>query len=185
MDSLKEQLANYQRQHANRTNQIIHYVGIPAIVIGVLLLLSWVSVSIATRWHISFAWIAARCLLTYYYFLHAKLAGLMTVVLVFITLLCSWIAFPEPTKFSFGLFLVLFVGGGLLLFIGHSIEKSKPQFKENIGQLFVAPLFLLIELVRALKLENAFDLNIVEKSAPAKKREPKKAAAEKESTKED
>jgi len=139
MKPLAEQLATYRQQHTQPTNKIVHYIGIPAILISLLIALSWVSVSIAGYWHITFAWLAVLALLVYYFFLDTKLAAVMTVVLILLTLLCSWIAFPAPTKFSLILFLVLFIGGWVLQFVGHTFEKATPGFLTNASQALVAP----------------------------------------------
>ncbi len=158
MKLLAEQLKQYQAQHTEKTNRLAHYIGIPAIVLGTLLLLSWISVSIAAKWHISFAWIAVIALLIYYYFLDIKMAAVMTVVMVIVTLLCTWIAYPAPTKFGLTLFLILFIGGWLLQFIGHTLEKVKPSFFNTVGSILIAPLFVVAELIVALGLGKYFDL---------------------------
>lgn len=158
MKSFAEQFASYRAQHAQRTNQIIHYISVPALLIGILLGLSWISISVAGQWHITFAWIATIALLIYYYFLDVKLAAVMTVVLFILTLICTWIAFPTPTSFSLILFLILFIGGIILEFIGHNIEKSTSAIISRLTQCLTEPLFLLAEAIIALNLEKYFDL---------------------------
>ena len=106
MKSLAEQLRDYRLRHTEKANKLTHYIGIPALILGTLILLSWVSVSIAGQWHISFAWIAVIALLVYYYFLNIKLAAVTTVVMIIATLICTWIGYPAPTKFSLTLFLI-------------------------------------------------------------------------------
>jgi len=157
MKPFTEQLAAYRQQHTQKTNQIAHYIGIPAILIGALLALNWVSISIAKEWHITFAWLLTIGLLVYYYFLDVKLASAMAVVLVILTLICAWIAFPAPGKFSLILFLILFIGGWVLQFIGHSFEKVKPDFS-NILQAVVTPMFILAEFMTMLGIGKYFDL---------------------------
>ena len=159
MKSLKQQLSQYISYHQSRTNQFTHYIGIPAIILGTLILLSWISVTIAGRWSISFAWIAIILTLVYYFRLDIKLASLMTIILVILTLICSWIAFPYPTTGTFVVFIILFVGGWILQFIGHTFEKNKPAFFTGLSQALIAPLYLLIEILKILKLGKYFDLD--------------------------
>lgn len=160
MKSLTEQLSEYRQQHVEKVNKITHYIGVPAIILGMLILLSWISISIAGHWHITFAWIGVILLLIYYYFLDIKLAIVMTVILVLLTLLCSWIAYPAPTKFSLILFFLLFIGGWLLQFVGHSLEKTKPAFLTNLSLFLITPLYCVVELIIALKLGKYFDLEM-------------------------
>ncbi|MFQ5926024.1 MAG: Mpo1-like protein [Terriglobia bacterium] len=47
--------------------------------------------------------------------------------------------------------LVLFVGGWLLLFLGHKIEGNKPAFFQGIIYLLVGPLWVAKELVGVLR----------------------------------
>ncbi|OGO93046.1 MAG: hypothetical protein A3F41_04105 [Coxiella sp. RIFCSPHIGHO2_12_FULL_44_14] len=158
MRSLKDLFNEYQAQHQNHTNVLVHAMGIPAILLGTLILLSWISISVVTRWHITFAWIGAIAALIYYYRLDIKLAAVMTIVLVILTLICSWIAFPSPNTFSVILFIILFFGGWILLFIGYTLEKSKPALMTTLLHILIAPLFLLMEMLVMLKLKKYFDI---------------------------
>ncbi len=158
MQSLKELLANYHAYHQDHRNQMTHYFSIPAILLGSLILLSWITVSIATRWHITFAWIAIILTLIYYYRLQVKLALVMTVILVILTLIATWIGYPKPNTFNLIVFIILFFGGWITLFIGHSLEKSRPAFFSQLSQVLIAPLYLLIQGLEALHLTHYFDL---------------------------
>lgn len=126
--------------------------------LGVLIALSWISVSIAARWHISFAWIVVIALLVYYFFLSVKLAAVMTVILVLITALCTWVAFPAPTATSLILFLILFIGGCLLRCVGHTFEKTKVDYLTYLKFAAVTPLYVVVELILALGWKKYFHL---------------------------
>jgi uncharacterized membrane protein YGL010W len=152
MRTLKALLQEHQREHQNHNNVMAHTIGVPAVLIGALILLSWVSISIASHWHITFSWVAVIAVLAYYYRLNVKLAAVMTIVLAVITLICIWIGYPKPTTFNVTLFIILFVGGAISLFIGHSFETSKDSFQSCLSRLLVAPLFLLIQVLTTLKL---------------------------------
>jgi uncharacterized membrane protein YGL010W len=158
MKSLNEQLAQYEEQHKTTANRFTHFVGVPAILIGLLILLSWVSISLFSRWHFTFAWFGCFALIIYYFFLDIKLASVMAVVLILLTALCSWIAYPAPTQFNFVLFLILLVGGIALQFMGHKIENSTTAFLKRLSKMLIAPMFVLIEIIKLLKLEKHFGL---------------------------
>ena len=169
MKSLRELLANYNAFHQDRSDQITHYISIPAIIIGTLILLSWITVSIATRWHITFSWIAIILTLIYYYRLHVKLAVAMTIILVILTLIATWIGYPKPTTFSLIVFIILFFGGWILLFIGHSLEKNRQPFFSHLSQIMIAPLVIVIDALKALNLDHYFDLDNTAPLYPNKK----------------
>ena len=150
MKSFNEQLFTYKQQHTNKINQLTHYVGIPAIVFWVLMLLSWISIDIATQWQIAFAWIFLFCALVYYFLLSIRLAMVATLIMIPFTALAQWIARPSPTHWSFHLFLFLFIGGWILQFVGHFFEKQRPAFFLGVSQLLIGPLFILVEGLEAL-----------------------------------
>lgn len=152
MKSLTEQLFTYKQQHTNKMNRMTHYVGIPAIIFSLLMLLSWASIDIATRWQISFSWLFLFATLIYYFSLNVRLAICATIVMIPITALAILIARPAPTHLSFALFLILFIGGWILQFVGHFFEKQKPAFFISLSQLLIGPLFVLVEALEALGL---------------------------------
>ncbi len=156
MKSLDEQLLTYRQQHTNKINRITHYIGIPAIVFGLLILLNWISIDIATKAEFSFSWLALLGALVYYFLLNRKLVIAAAIVLIPFTFIATLLARPAPTHFSFTLFLILFIGGWALQFIGHFFEKQKPAFMINPSQLLIGPLFVLTEAIEALKLQKYF-----------------------------
>ena len=165
MSPLSKQLANYQAQHTHSTNKLLHYIGIPVMLAGFLILLNWVWVSFSGYWNITFAWIATIALLVYYYFLDAKLAAVMTVLLVILTLICTWIGYPKPTAVSLILFLIFFIGGIALQLIGPSFEENKSSYTQDIAQLLIAPIFVVTDIIILLGLGKHFDL---QEETPAK-----------------
>lgn len=171
MQSLETRLNKYEDAHSNSSNRILHYIGIPAIFIGVVMFFSWFTVGIFGRWHIEFAWFGVIGLLVYYFFLNVRVAVVATVILILLTWFSTWLARPMPTKFSFILFLILLIGGFVCLFVGHSFEKKKPSFAKDIIQLTVAPLFLIIEVMKKFGLES--HLAIGEKKATPKSKKSK------------
>ncbi|WP_267256942.1 Mpo1 family 2-hydroxy fatty acid dioxygenase [Coxiella endosymbiont of Ornithodoros maritimus] len=172
MESLTRRLTEYRLYHTHRINKILHYIGAPLIVLALLVALSWISLSVAMRWHISFAWIAVIALLIYYYFLDIKLTLLMAVIMILVTLLCTWIAFPMPTEGSLFFFLVLLIGGGALLFIGHTFETSKVDFSTYMKSIFIGPLYLVAELLLALNLGKQFGLQEHQPPTPPSPKPP-------------
>lgn len=156
MKSFDEQLLTYRQQHTNKINCMTHYVGIPAIVFGLLMLLNWITINIATKAEISFSWLALLGALVYYFLLNRRITIAAAIVLIPFTFIATLIARPAPTSFSFTLFLILFIGGWALQFVGHFFEKQKPAFMISATQLLIGPLFILTEAIEALGLQKYF-----------------------------
>lgn len=158
MKSFAEQFKNYHYQHLQHLNRIAHYISVPALLLSFLIISSWVSIVIGNRWHISFAWLEIIVLSIYYFFVDIKLATLTTVVLLLFVLLATSIGYPAPSRFNLSIFLILFIGGGLLQFVGHSLEPKRRVIGANSQFLLLAPMFILAEILNSLKLGNYFSL---------------------------
>lgn len=150
MQSLEAQLSKYQQAHQKTSTKLTHFIGIPAIFIACIMFLNWFTLTLFSYWAISFAWIALIALLIYYFLLNIRVGIVATVILFILTFIGTLIARPAPTLASVIIFLVLFIGGWILQFIGHAFEKNKPAFMQNLGQMLIAPLFVIIELFEML-----------------------------------
>lgn len=147
MKSLQSQLMVYQQQHTNRTNKIMHYIGIPVIIFALMMVFNWISLDIASQFQISFTWLLLAATVIYYFLLNARLALYASLIMIPMAFIATRIAGPTPTHASTILFLVLFVGGWILQFVGHFFEKQKPAFLISASQLLIGPLFVLQELL--------------------------------------
>lgn len=92
MAEMDKYMARYDHEHTNVWNKVLHGIGIPVIVAGVVL-------AIFTYWKIG---------------------------------------------------LVMFVGGWLLLFLGHRIEGNKPAVFQGAIYFLVGPIWVLKEIKDAL-----------------------------------
>lgn len=164
--SLKELMHDFTQLHQHEKNVLLHKIGIPAMMLGALILLSWISISIGGKIHIAFSWLAVAGILTFYYRINVKLAAAMTVLLVVMTLIAVWIGYPKPTAFNLILFFVLFFGGLATMFMGHSFEKEGMKVNLRFCHFLAAPLFMTIVIIQALKLESYFELSDLNSSKP-------------------
>ena len=133
-------LAKYSESHLNHTNEIIHFVCIPLIVLSLLGIL----------WALHPVVAIATTLASLYYY--ARLSrgfaigmGVMSAVMLGILALL-----PEMTVLpvSIAIFVVAWIGQ----FIGHKIEGKKPSFFDDLRFLLIGPLFVLSFLYRRFKL---------------------------------
>ena len=133
-------LAHYGESHRNPTNEAIHMVAIPAI------MLSLVGLLFALHPWAAYLFVAAS--LVYYAtlrspaFLIAMLGG--TVLLLAAVHAMGGLALPISAT--------IFVVAWIFQFIGHRIEGRKPSFFEDIQFLWVGPLFVLSRIFQRLGL---------------------------------
>lgn len=132
-------LAHYGESHQNPTNELIHFIAIP------LIMLSLVGLLFAAHPYAAYAFVAAS--MVYY----ARLS------VVFLAIMLLWAALTIALVFAMGALVLplsvgLFVGAWVLQFIGHRIEGKKPSFFEDIQYLWVGPLFVLSRLFGRLGL---------------------------------
>jgi len=158
MTRFEEQMQFYQQQHQSKANKITHYIGIPVLIFASLLLLNWLRISLFFRWEWSFSWLVILAAVIYYAFLHFRLAILAAVVFSILNWIAIVITAHATILTNIVLFVVLFAGGWALQLLGHYLEKNKPALavKQPLAQIFIAPLFLLLEAVSALGFENYF-----------------------------
>jgi uncharacterized membrane protein YGL010W len=130
-------ITHYGESHQNMTNEVIHFVAIP------LIMLSLCGLMFALHPWVAYAFIAAS--MVYY----ARLSW------VFFGIMCAWSALIIAILHAMGaqvmvLSIAIFVGAWIAQFIGHKIEGKKPSFFEDIQYLWVGPLFVLSKLLGRL-----------------------------------
>lgn len=142
MKSLAEQMSFYQRYHRSPKNRLTHFIGVPAIIVAILLLLSWLPVGPSG---LNVAHVFVLVLLVYYFLLDVPLALAMTAISALLLGIAHRIMLLglADSAIAFG---VLFVGGWALQLLGHHFEGRKPALLDNLWQIFIAPIFLVAEL---------------------------------------
>ncbi len=131
-------LARYAESHRNHTNEIIHFVCIPLIVLSLLGIL----------WAIHPVVAVAVTLGSLYYYTRLSRGfavgmGLMSAVMLgLLSLMPPMTVLPV----SIAIFVVAWIGQ----FVGHQIEGKKPSFFEDLRFLLIGPLFVLSFLYRRL-----------------------------------
>lgn len=154
---LMEMLTGYAAAHQHPVNVFVHLIGIPVIMLGVLIPLSWVTIAID---NVSFtpAHLVVIGFFVYYLTLDIVFALVFLLAGLALTVVASIIA-----ELSFGTALtvaaVCFFGGYLAQFVGHAIEKSMPVLvRHPIQANLAAPFFVIVEVFKLLGLrEELFD----------------------------
>lgn len=126
-------LAHYGESHQNPTNELIHFIAIP------LIMLSLVGMLFALHPYVAYAFVAASMV----YYARLSLVFLLTMMLGSVLLLALVHAMGALVlKLS----VVIFVGAWIMQFVGHKLEGKKPSFFEDLQYLWVGPLFVLSKL---------------------------------------
>lgn len=128
-------LNHYGLSHTHPTNELIHFIAIPAI------MLSLVGMMFAVHPAIAVLFFAAS--MVYY----ARLSWRFTACMLLVS---SMILAAVDALDARGLLLpvsvAVFVIAWIFQFIGHRLEGKKPSFFEDVQYLWVGPLFVLSKL---------------------------------------
>src|SRR5689334_14494029 len=127
MRTVGEQLTQYAGYHRDRRNIVCHFVGIPAIYLAVVILLSRPVLFMVWGLPITLAVIVGVAALVYDLLLDRALG----VAMVLLTALAWWggaVVAAGPTSVWLAAGLGLFLVGWVVQFIGHGFEGRKPAF---------------------------------------------------------
>ena len=151
---LMDMLTGYAASHQHPFNVFVHLVGIPTIMLGVLIPLTWVGFAID-----DFYFSLAHVLIVAFFLFYVTLDVLFAVVFLiggfFLEMLAAKLgAYPGNTGWIIA--AVAFFGGYAAQFIGHAVEKSMPVLvKHPIQANLAAPFFTVVELFNIVGLRDA------------------------------
>ena len=127
-------LAYYGESHRHPTNEAIHMVAIPAIMLSIVGLL------FALHPWVAYVFVAAS--LVYY----ARLRSPVFLVTMLVGTVVLLAAVHAMGDLVLPVSAAIFVVAWIFQFVGHKIEGRKPSFFEDIQYLWVGPLFVLSKL---------------------------------------
>lgn len=150
--SIDRYFAHYGADHRNPTNQLIHWLCVPAILWSVIALL-W-TVPVPALLGRPGLWAALAMFLAFvWYFRQSRRLGLamalVFVLLAFLTELLFRLLGPRDLAL---LAVAVFVVAWLGQFIGHRIEGRKPSFFTDLFYLLVGPAWLMAKAMRRLRV---------------------------------
>lgn len=150
---LMDMLTGYASAHQHPFNIAVHLVGIPVIMLGVFIPLSWASVDVAGM-TINLGYIAALGLFVFYFMLDR----IFSVVFLIYAIPVAWLATAigtQPLAVSGTIAAAAFFGGYFAQFAGHAVEKSVPVvLKHPVQANFAAPFFIVVEVFSLLGLRD-------------------------------
>jgi uncharacterized membrane protein YGL010W len=133
-------IAKYAESHLNPTNEIIHFICVPAIMLSFLGLI-WVVHPLAAL---------AACVLSLIYYFTLSVPFGFGMLLMASAML--WLLEVTPPSLVLPGSVAVFVVAWIVQFIGHKIEGKKPSFFDDLRFLLVGPLFVLSFLYRRLNI---------------------------------
>lgn len=154
---LMEMLTGYAAAHQHPVNVFVHLVGIPVIMLGVLIPLSWVTITID-----SFSFTLAHVVVVGFFIYYVTLDVVFALVFLLAGLALTVVA-GVIAELTFATAVTVaaacFFGGYAAQFIGHAIEKSMPVLvRHPIQANLAAPFFTIVEIFNLLGLrEGLFD----------------------------
>ncbi len=150
---LMDMLTGYAAAHQHPVNIAVHMIGIPAIMLGALVALSWVEITLGGV-TFNLAWVLVAVFFAFYLSLDALFAIVFLLVAALMTIAATSISGLE-FALSASIAAALFFGGYIAQFIGHAIEKSQPVLlKHPIQAQFAAPFFTIVEAFQLLGLRD-------------------------------
>ncbi|MEC9415749.1 MAG: Mpo1-like protein [Pseudomonadota bacterium] len=166
---LKEMLINYASSHQHKTNILFHLIGIPTIMLGICIPLSWLNYEIFGQ-----SFTAAHAVIFGLFLFYLTLDITFSIVFLILGLLINQYAINLSLQPSAGtIAAIAFFGGYTLQFIGHAIEKSMPVLvKHPIQANIAAPFFVIVEIFGILKLRQDLfeEINLLVKHHREKER---------------
>jgi uncharacterized membrane protein YGL010W len=151
---LMEMLTGYAASHQHPFNVFVHMIGIPTIMLGVLIPLTWVTFAV-NDFHFSLAHVLILAFFLFYLTLDALFAVVFLIGGFFLEMLAAKLG-AYPGKTGWIVAAVAFFGGYSAQFIGHAVEKSMPVLvKHPIQANLAAPFFTVVELFSILGLRDA------------------------------
>jgi uncharacterized membrane protein YGL010W len=162
-----EQLAMYAAYHRDRRNQMTHHIGVPLIVYALLVAASQVPLG-SVPFGESPLPLSLGTLLLFvlfaFYLSNVFLIGFVAMIIYGVLYgVAETVGQGDPQE-VWTTFAVCFVGGWIIQFVGHAFEGRRPALFTNATQVFMAPPFLIAEMLFALGIEKDLERDIMARS---------------------
>ncbi len=142
-------LTGYAAAHQHPFNVAVHLIGIPIIMLGVSIPLTWVAIEIG-----DFRFTLAQGLVVGIFAFYMTLDSVFALVFLIFGLIIAYLASLIGTMdhSTAGMIAAAaFFGGYLAQFVGHAVEKSMPVLvKHPIQANLAAPFFTIVEIFHIL-----------------------------------
>ena len=149
-----DMLVGYAAAHQHPFNIAVHLIGIPTIMLGAFVPLSWASTDIFGL-TVNLAYVTATLMFVFYWSLDKIFSVVFLLYAVPIAFFATTIG-DEPLTISASVAAAAFFGGYIAQFIGHAVEKSAPVIlKHPLQANLAAPFFTVVEIFKILGFREA------------------------------
>ncbi len=147
-------LVGYASAHQHPINIAVHLIGIPVIMLGIFIPMTWLSIE-AVGMKLNLAHVTLLAMFFFYLTLDWIFAVVFLVFAIAVAELASILgSYTQSTALI--ITFAAFFGGYAAQFIGHAIEKSMPVLlKHPIQANLAAPFFTIVEVFNLLGLRKA------------------------------
>lgn len=151
----------YSESHQNHTNEIIHWICVPAIVFslfGLIWAIPFPYLEFLGKYngYVNWASFLIAFAIYYYYKLSPVLSYFMLLLIMFFSAgivslekMHNTAGWPQMWQVCLGIFVISWIGQ----FIGHKIEGKKPSFFDDIKFLLIGPIWLLHFILKKAKIK--------------------------------
>jgi uncharacterized membrane protein YGL010W len=148
MRSIHDWFESYGSDHRNPTNQLIHWICVPAILWSVIAAL-WV-VPVPASLGKPGLWCALIMVgaLSFYWRLSRPLGAAMIVFFIALALLTHVLYGALGARILLWLAIGVFVVAWIGQFVGHQLEGRKPSFLTDLAYLLIGPAWLVAKVMR-------------------------------------
>jgi uncharacterized membrane protein YGL010W len=157
--SVSDQFVNYYEYHQNKINQIIHFIFVPVLTFSVIMVFNVVPLPflepLTSKLPFSFfqpnlATLVFFILAPYYILLDFTAGLILFAELVLMYIGVNYLHLSFDAQQYWTLFAVLSLVGWGTQFFGHGyFEGRRPALFDNLLQVFIAPLFVMLEALFA------------------------------------
>lgn len=150
---LMDMLTGYAAAHQHPFNIFVHMIGIPTIMFGVLIPLTWVGWQVGGI-AINLAHVVMLAFFAFYLTLDKPFAIAFLLVALLIAQFAGYVG-QLPVGTSGTIAAAAFFGGFAAQFVGHAVEKAMPVLvKHPIQAGLSAPFFVIVELFKIFGLRD-------------------------------
>ena len=155
---LMEMLTGYAAAHQHPFNIFMHMIGIPTIMLGALVPMTWLEFALP-GFTINLAHIVIAGFFLFYVTLDVMFACVFLIAALLLEVLASQVG-QLPLPVAGGIAAAAFFGGYAGQFVGHYVERSMPVLvKHPIQANLAAPFFTVVELFKIVGLrQDLFDV---------------------------
>ncbi len=144
-----EQMSMYSAYHRDHRNQLTHFIGVPTFALSLILPMALISFGQIGWLDVSLGVLFTAAVMIYWLYMDIQIGFLTALLYVPLPLIANYAA-KQGTDVVWWAFGATFVIGWAIQLVGHAFEGRKPALTDSLLQVFIAPMFLISEVLFVL-----------------------------------